>query len=190
MEPKSLKNKLDRKAIALALWACCGAMLVATYVLVLVASRKIGGTNSDVAIGGLGSIIFGLLAWGQTKRLRESKLNRVAEFGKDSKAVSPVIAVVLMVAITVVLAVSVFVMVRQLDSQHNIPPVLGWMEEGSNLTVTSASQDLAWSDFAVSGCARIPTGTVEAGDIIQECAGRVTIRHIPSNTLVYDGEAE
>lgn len=109
---------------------------------------------------------------------------------KDTAAVSPVIAVILMVAITVVLAATVFVLVSDIaPKQSNVSPQIAWREDQSadTLTVLQAPTGLNWSSFAVSGCTGLPSGTVDAGDTITGCTGAVTVRHNPSNSLVYSG---
>lgn len=109
---------------------------------------------------------------------------------KDQNAVSPVIAVILMVAITVVLAATVFVLVSDI-SQHTatVGPAVSFQEEKAkgNLTVTQAPEGLNWSDFDIDGCSALPTGQVEAGDKLSGCDGEVSIRHKPSNSLTYKG---
>lgn len=106
----------------------------------------------------------------------------------NEEAVSPVIGVILMVAITVVLAAIVFLLVSDLGGPSEVPPAISFREDGDSLTVIGADQDLAWEDFTVTGCTTVPTGAVDAGDQIEACSGRVTIKHDPSNSLVFDGE--
>lgn len=105
---------------------------------------------------------------------------------KDNNAVSPVIAVILMVAITVVLAATVFVLVS--DIQTNSPAArIVFDQSPGNLTVVSADLGLVWADFEIVNCDTTPVGTVDAGDKISGCDGDVVIRHKPSNSLVYQG---
>lgn len=110
--------------------------------------------------------------------------------GKDTSAVSPVIAVILMVAITVVLAATVFVLVSDIGGNvQDATPAMSFQQDiaNGNLTVTQATRNHDWSAFTVTGCSTVPTGTVDAGDRLSGCAGDVTIRHNPSNSLVYSG---
>jgi flagellin-like protein len=111
------------------------------------------------------------------------------KFHKDQDAVSPVIAVILMVAITVVLAATVFVLVSDIGNQNKPAPQISWAKDSSaaTLTVTSASDnDLKWSDFTVTGCVNGNAGNVTAGDTLTACAGSVKIVYRPANTLVYE----
>lgn len=104
---------------------------------------------------------------------------------QDENAVSPVIGVILMVAITVVLATIVFVLVNQLANPSDTPPQIAFEKESDYLRVIQAPVDLVWEDFVVAGCNNIPTGTLDAGDKIEECTGEVTITHSPTNALIY-----
>lgn len=105
-------------------------------------------------------------------------------------AVSPVIAVILMVAITVVLAATVFALVTDLAEPPERTEMAAFTKEGnSTLVVTYARPGLTWGELAVSGCDFYPTdGMVNAGERIENCNGNVTVVHKPSNTLVYRTE--
>jgi flagellin-like protein len=108
----------------------------------------------------------------------------------DTKAVSPVIAVILMVAITVVLAATVFVLVTDIQAGNSkAGPQIAWRENQADdtLTVQQAPTGLNWTQFTVQGCTGVPTGTLDAGDTVTGCSGAVTVRHNPSNSLVYQG---
>lgn len=114
-----------------------------------------------------------------TRRQRESLRQATA-------AVSPVIGVILMVAITVVLAAIVFVLVSELSAnQTDSAPRLGFQANATALMVVNAPLGLDWSEFTIAGCGGIPTGSVDAGDEITGCVERVTITHKPSNSVVY-----
>ena len=105
---------------------------------------------------------------------------------QDTEAVSPVIGVILMVAITVVLAAVVFVLVQGLSQDKaDATPVIQFQKGGNNLTVVSSPPGLNFSDLNVVGCSTVPAGTIEAGDKIAGCAGDVTIGYKPTNTLIY-----
>lgn len=111
------------------------------------------------------------------------------DLARDENAVSPVIAVILMVAITVVLAAVVFVLVNNISGKNTtVPPQMSWNRDGSNLTLVTASGNMTWAEFVTTGCTSVPVGTVDAGDRFTGCTGRVTIRHTPSNSLVYDSD--
>lgn len=107
----------------------------------------------------------------------------------NDEAVSPVIAVILMVAITVVLAATVFVLVSDIGNQTGPGPAIAFHQDlnAGNLTVTSAPGNLLWSEFTVTGCTTIPTGALDAGDVIQGCDGDVVIKHNATNSLTYRG---
>lgn len=105
--------------------------------------------------------------------------------GMDDEAVSPVIGVVLMVAITVILAGIVFVLVSDLADVDDQPPRLAFRSDGDAYVVYQATHDVLWGDLDVEGCQVVPTGAVEAGDRMEECTDPVTVRHIPSNSLVW-----
>ena len=123
------------------------------------------------------------------------KANR--KFVEADEAVSPVIAVILMVAITVVLAATVFVLVSDIGSNTSKnAPSMGWQDSESDdsWTVSQAPNQVPWSDFeirasvdtlgyAVNGTAGTgdevaaanvyeslgATGNVQGGDYIDFC---------------------
>jgi flagellin-like protein len=117
------------------------------------------------------------------------------------EAVSPVIGVILMVAITVVLAATVFLLVNTFNEEREAPPTLPVMQKtGDRVTVVRAEPDLDWVEhFRVGGtCA--PTLTLNGaswpeeagtplrpGDVLRGCTSgqTLTIVHIPSDILVY-----
>lgn len=111
---------------------------------------------------------------------------------RDSKAVSPVIGVILMVAITVVLAAIVFVLVQNLGlNETERMPILEMTSDGhGNFTVLSVSHNLRWSDLLIgpgTTCIPTPSGpTVEGGDTISCSADRLTVVHRPSHTVIFD----
>lgn len=108
---------------------------------------------------------------------------------KDEEAVSPVIGVILMVAITVVLAAVVFVLVQDLADVSESAPALSITERSGNLTIRSISSEVLWSDLTVTGCTGVPTnGTVDPGDKITGCSGEVVIVHEPSRSVIYQRE--
>jgi flagellin-like protein len=73
------------------------------------------------------------------------KANR--KFVDDADAVSPVIAVILMVAITVVLAATVFVLVSDIGGQQNVAPAFNLSkDEGADqLKVESSADNANWN---------------------------------------------
>lgn len=72
-------------------------------------------------------------------------------FRQADDAVSPVIGVILMVAITVVLAAVVFVLVSDLGDQGSNAPDLGFSkdEQDDQLTVSRADTGLNWTEFEI-----------------------------------------
>lgn len=110
---------------------------------------------------------------------------------KDERAVSPVIAVILMVAITVVLAATVFVLVSDIGTQPAGPQVSFVRDNAAkSLTVSGVSDGVyEWGEFVIQGCTA-PAGndTVSAGDSLTACNGNVKVIHTPSNSLIYQTE--
>ncbi len=73
-------------------------------------------------------------------------------FRTEEEAVSPVIGVILMVAITVVLAAVVFVLVSDLGgSNASTQPALSWdvSEASDQAKITSAETDANWNEFEI-----------------------------------------
>jgi flagellin-like protein len=78
------------------------------------------------------------------------KANR--KFVEADDAVSPVIAVILMVAITVVLAATVFVLVSDIGSNtQQQGPQIGWTtsESADSMSVSQAPNQVLWRDFEI-----------------------------------------
>lgn len=106
---------------------------------------------------------------------------------KNEEAVSPVIGVILMVAINVVLAAVVYVLVADMGKVHEQAPEVQLQEEGDsgNWTVILADKGLNWSDFQVTGCTTVPMGSLDAGDRLIECGEGANMVHKDTNTLVW-----
>lgn len=105
---------------------------------------------------------------------------------QDEEAVSPVIGVILMVAITVVLAAIVFMMVSDLGEVEEKGPNLAIRSlGGGEYQVVDAPAGLAWEDFDVVGCDTVPTGVLSAGDRFSGCEDDAFIRHTDSGSLVW-----
>lgn len=122
----------------------------------------------------------------------------MASTSKD-EAVSPVIAVILMVAITVVLAAVVYVWVSGMGEGSEMARSLSLQSSGSdasgaNFTVISATPGLPWNElrFLVDGEAAnvtMPSGTVNAGDVFRVngsgLSGKtLSVVDAPSNSVV------
>src|SRR5688500_3796114 len=109
------------------------------------------------------------------------KANR--KFGQADDAVSPVIAVILMVAITVVLAATVFVLVSDIGGNTgSAAPQISWNPDEGNdrLSVNTASQNADWFrltfevDSCVSTATNIFAGAVSSTFITRNVAGALT----------------
>lgn len=103
---------------------------------------------------------------------------------QQDDAVSAVIGVILMVAITVALAATVVYLVADMGSNVDRAPTVAFQADGAEALVIDAPGDLDWSDLDVQGC-DAPTGEVKAGDRLTSCTGRVVVRHVESNQLVW-----
>ena len=120
---------------------------------------------------------------------------------RDDSAVSPVIGVILMVAITVVLAAVVFVLVSDSGSDASNPPNASFQTDrsgtGGEIRVVKIAQgpidvtDLQVTGqgscplFAVNGTAK-SSGNLAAGDYWDcDTDGTTTIVHGSSDTLLY-----
>ncbi len=128
------------------------------------------------------------------------KANRKVIDGEE--AVSAVIGVILMVAITVAIAATVYVYVSgMMGTGQESAPTLTFVKDDkatvNTLTVIAANPaDLQWGDIEVqnstegSVIAHNQTGTVTAGTILDLTilagtgAYTIGIRHIPTNTLI------
>jgi len=108
----------------------------------------------------------------------------------DERAVSAVIGVILMVAITVAIAATVYVYVSgMIGGGAEKAPDMAFNKQTSGtkgVTLVSADSGLDWSEFTVTGATQ-PTGAVTAGQFItltNQTAGTITIVHDATNTLI------
>ena len=70
-------------------------------------------------------------------------------------------------------------------SLDQIPPVILFEKNEDSLMVLTAGSDLNWSDIQVtSGDCDLPSGTINAGDIITNCTGLLIFVWIPANTVI------
>ena len=94
-----------------------------------------------------------------------SKANRA--FVRNEEAVSPVIGVILMVAITVVLAAVVFVLVSNLGKTSNTAPTFVVQRDDATdrLSVTSADSDADWNRLAIRTNSTDGTPTVHLNGV-------------------------
>jgi hypothetical protein len=68
-----------------------------------------------------------------------------------------------------------------------IPPMIGWLAKTRSgyITVTYAPYGLDWSDVDIGdSCCSLPSGPIMSGDTITNCQGIVSLRWIPSNSLL------
>src|SRR5437867_2777161 len=88
-------------------------------------------------------------------------------FRSDEEAVSPVVGVILMVAITVVLAAVVFVLVNNLGKGSSAKPTIGFLQDQTAHTLTVNSAETAdWKDIGyklTNGAGATCSGTVTTG---------------------------
>lgn len=173
---KQLRKRRDLW-IGIALFAIGGV-----YVFGIVSE----GRDLQATMFSIVGLVAGVLALVHGKKLGDHRAE--TQWVKDTNAVSPVIAVILMVAITVVLAATVFVLVADIGTNQPAPSVSFTVDSvADTLTVSSVSTNaLTWGELRVDGC-DAPDGnsTVDAGDVMRECSGQVTVVHINSNTMIY-----
>jgi FlaG/FlaF family flagellin (archaellin) len=121
-------------------------------------------------------------------------------FLEDGEAVSAVIGVILMVAITVAIASMIYVYVKGAGDETTIAPIIIFTPDNNNakLTVSTATANTPWADVNVTITDGTNTGYYEGtgyvtgGDEIvinthcPLCSGDVTVTvvHTPSNTLL------
>lgn len=112
---------------------------------------------------------------------------------KDNTKLIIIIAVVIIVVIlaTVAIAATMYVYTSGMmgPSNHLITPEITFIKDDIEDTLTVASSDsasLTWEDLGITGNCDTTglTGSVTAGQEIIECDGTITIRHIPTNTLL------
>ena len=115
------------------------------------------------------------------------KANR--KFKNEEEAVSAVIGVILMVAITVAIAATVYVYVSGMLSggPTKTPDIAFVMDDVANtLTVTKVSRsDVPWIYIQIgsSTCVKPSSGNVTAGDVVTGCYGTVTLSYLGTTLL-------
>lgn len=114
---------------------------------------------------------------------------------QNNEAVSPVIGVILLVAITVILCAAVFVIVSKLSQNTEVPVFIGISEDDNEYIITSApDEELTYSDLVISGCSTVNRGNdtltsedvVMAGDRFVDCESPLTISY--DGKLIYQGD--
>jgi flagellin-like protein len=100
----------------------------------------------------------------------------------NNEGVSPVIGVILMVAITVVLAAVVFVLVQNLGKDVEMPVNVSMLkqDEGETYLVhTIDRKTIGWTQVETRGCDTVldsdGNGVISAGDSITECGDDVLL---------------
>ena len=70
-------------------------------------------------------------------------------------------------------------------SLDEIPPIILFIKEGNSLMVITADKGLEWDNVTItSGSCELPTGSIIAGDTINNCKGTLVLSWIPSNTVI------
>ena len=124
------------------------------------------------------------------------------EFNQPKHAVSAVIGVIIMVAITIAMAAVAYAyFTGMIGGGEKVAPVISFTPDASikTIQVASADVDAIWNDINITftnatGFAYLTkTGVVSAGDTIyletdQTLTGTVTVtfRHNPTNTMMGD----
>ena len=113
------------------------------------------------------------------------------KFVEEKEAVSAVIGVILMVAITVAIAATVYYYVTVImTGPGTTTPNISWSKGTDYLEVVSADNNLDWADVTVGGTNTGNTDTgpnaneIDAGERIEGCSGTVTVTWTPTNTLL------
>lgn len=122
------------------------------------------------------------------------------EFNQSKHAVSAVIGVIIMVAITIAMAAVAYAyFTGMIGGGEEVTPVISFTPDASEKTiqVASADVDAIWNDISITFTnatgynQTTRTGVVNAGDTInlindQPLRGKVTVTftHVPTNTLL------
>ena len=117
------------------------------------------------------------------------------KFVCEEEAVSAVIGVILMVAITVAIAATVYVYVSgMIGTSPETTPSIQFTKDSSAKTLTVSTADptsLIWNQLSISSTGShkeqsgwSTTEQILAGHAIYSCSGTITIRHIATNTLI------
>ncbi len=123
-------------------------------------------------------------------------ITKIKKLWEDKTGVSPIIAVILMVAITVVLAATIYVWVSGFGGGGTGAPSMAMTDNAAadELRVTSADSDIAWADISIQGGLSLSDvtasggttdGYVQAGDTIDYSSLGAGTHDI---TLVYNPE--
>jgi hypothetical protein len=102
------------------------------------------------------------------------------------------VGIVIVFFLTIAFTATVYVYVSgMIGESPEQTPNIQLVKDNTNgkLTVASADPvDLTWNDFEITGSyistSFSPYSLVTAGDYISGCTGTISIRHIPTNTLI------
>jgi FlaG/FlaF family flagellin (archaellin) len=105
---------------------------------------------------------------------------------KNEWAVSPVIGVILLIAIVVAIAAVAFTYFGGVITVDKETPIIVFEQNDTEdtLTVLNADHFLDWDKVDAIGIASLPSGTIDAGDKITGCAGNVQLIWEPTNTIL------
>ena len=80
-----------------------------------------------------------------------TKIENIRKWVKNKAGVSPIIAIILMVAITVVLAATIYVWVSGMGKSGSSTPSISCIPDHTNnkLVVTAADPGISWSDISI-----------------------------------------
>jgi flagellin-like protein len=131
-------------------------------------------------------------------------ITKIKKLWEDKTGVSPIIAVILMVAITVVLAATIYVWVSGFGGGGTGAPSMAMTDDRADdlLRVSSADSDIKWTDISVQ-CAQAgvtkadvttigdggtTTAYVQAGDTLSYADGSgtfdITLIYTPDNAEI------
>lgn len=102
---------------------------------------------------------------------------------KDKTAVSAVIGVILMVAITVAISASVFMYANGMTQTASVvTPSLSFQKGSDWLMIIKGDIEIDWSELSFKNTdntttIKIPTGAISAGDTITDITGTLTISY-------------
>lgn len=201
-KPRTKKNQVRQAVLVVA--GCMGLMAYGIYGY----TREAASLPEAFVMGAMSGFGLGVLrrALGHLNRAKrlpsDPPVAEPPQTRLDDSGVSPVIGVILMVAITVVLAAIVFVLVSNLGRAPGEIPSLSMTIDGDNFTVAHASPGLLWGDLLLApvtdSCTpaflvvqeadgSTPPAEVHvlAGDMVSGCGGHLTVSHRPSNTVIF-----
>ncbi len=128
-----------------------------------------------------------------------TKIENIRKWIKNKAGVSPIIAIILMVAITVVLAATIYVWVSGMGKGGTSAPSLSATADNVNhrLIISQADKGLKWSDITVTytpstgvTCTLYKVGTATGGSITSGGTGPTTAGDVEGGDyLAFSGTA-